>query len=80
MEKELVFDTLAYARKLRRAGVPEQQANVHAESLAGILDERIATKHDLKVLEERLSLKLTIRMGSMLTATTAVLATLIKIL
>ncbi len=80
MEKELVFDTLAYANRLRAAGVPEKQANAHAENLAEIMDERIATKHDLEVLEERLSMKLTIRMGSMLTATTAILATLIKTL
>ena len=80
MEKGLTFDTLAYAQKLKKAGVPEEQASAHAETLAEIMDERVATKQDLQNLEERLTMKLTIRMGSMLAATIAILATLIKIL
>ena len=31
----VAFDTLAYSRRLRQAGVPEEQAEVHAEALAG---------------------------------------------
>jgi hypothetical protein len=38
------FDTLAYAKKLKEAGVPERQAEAQAEALAEIVDERLATK------------------------------------
>jgi len=74
------FDTLAYAKKLKAAGVPEQQAEVQAEAIAEIIEEKLATKKDLLELEERLTYKLTIRFGSMLIAAVTVLAILIKIL
>ena len=50
-----VFDTLAYAKKLKLAGVPEAQAEVHAEAMVELVEERLATKRDLKELEERLN-------------------------
>jgi hypothetical protein len=40
------FDTLAYAKKLRDAGVPEAQAEVHAEALAAVIEGNLATKTD----------------------------------
>ncbi len=42
-----MFDTLTYANKLKAAGVPEQQANVHAETLVAIVSENLATKEDV---------------------------------
>lgn len=51
----IAFDTLAYAKKLKQAGVPEAQAEVQAEALAEVVEERLATKQDLQALEERLS-------------------------
>jgi hypothetical protein len=86
-----IFDTLAYAKKLKAAGVPENQAEIQAEAIAEIIDEKLATKNDLKLLEttlrrdinemeEKLTYKLTIRFGSMLIAAVTVLAILIKIL
>ena len=47
-----VFDTLAYAKKLKAVGVPDEVAEVQAEALAEIVEERLATKRDLKELEE----------------------------
>jgi predicted phage-related endonuclease len=47
----LAFDTLRYTKKLRAAGVPDQQAEVQAETLAEIVEERLATKRDLKEVE-----------------------------
>lgn len=49
---DTVFDTLAYAKKLKAVGVPEEVAEVHAEALAEIVEERLATKRDIKELEE----------------------------
>jgi hypothetical protein len=45
----LVFDTLAYARRLEVAGFSRQQAETLAEEQAKLLDERLATKSDLAV-------------------------------
>jgi hypothetical protein len=58
------FDTLAYSKKLKAVGVHPDQADVQAEALFELIDEKLATKRDLKELEERLTYKLTIRLGS----------------
>ena len=76
MSGALAFDILAYAKKLKQAGVPEQQAEMHAEALATIVDEKLATKRDLKELEMRL----TIRVGAIAAGAITILAILIKIL
>lgn len=58
MAHAIVFDTLAYANKLKAAGVPEKQAEIQAETFAEIIEEKIATKHDLKEMEHQINLKL----------------------
>lgn len=40
------FDTLKYAKQLKQAGVPEEQAEIHAEALRGVLEEQIAARFD----------------------------------
>ena len=47
MSSSLAFDTLAYAKKLKGTGFTEAQAEVQAEALAKIVDERLATKQDI---------------------------------
>ena len=42
------FDTLAYARRLKAAGVDEAQAEAHAEAVRDTVTEGVATKADLK--------------------------------
>lgn len=44
------------------------------------LDERLTTKRDLRELEERLTYRLILSMGSMLVVTVGVIATLVKLL
>jgi len=56
-----IFDTLAYAKKLKTAGFTEDQAEIQAQALAEIIEERLATKQDLKELELRLKHDLTLR-------------------
>ena len=87
MGTTLVFDTLAYSKKLKAAGVPEKQAEVQAEAFAEIIEERLATKRDLKDLENKLSrdikeseMRLTIRLGGMMALAIAIVATLVKLL
>jgi len=87
MSTSLAFDTLAYAKRLEKAGVPEAQAEVQAETLAEIVEERLATKRDLKEMEASLArdlreieMRLTIKLGTMLVIAIGVFATLVKLL
>ncbi len=86
-----IFDTLAYAKKLKAAGFTDDQAEIQAQTLVEIIEERLATKQDLKELELslkqdlkelelRLKLDLTLRLGGMLVAGIAIVATLVKLL
>jgi len=74
------FDTLAYAKKLKAAGFTDEQAEIQAEALSEIIEERLATKQDLNELELRLKHDLTLRLGGMLVAGIAIVATLVKLL
>ena len=47
----IVFDALAYAKKLKSAGFTEEQAEVQAEALAGLVNEQLATKRGFQELE-----------------------------
>jgi len=87
MPSAITFDTLAYVKKLRSAGVPEKQAEIQAETFAEILEERVATKQDLKELELALkhdlaNIKAEIIkwVAAMLVAQAAIVATLVKLL
>ena len=53
----LAFDTHKFVKELTAAGMKTAQAEVLASSYASLLTDRIATKDDLKALEERLDAK-----------------------
>ena len=87
----IVFDTRAFVKELAEAGMPEKQAEVLARSQATLINETLATKQDLKELEDRLRrdmkelelrLKhdLTLRLGSMMVVAIGVVAALVKLL
>jgi hypothetical protein len=87
MPSAIIFDTLAYVKKLKSAGVPEKQAEIQAETFAEILEERVATKQDLKELELALkhdlaNIKAEIIkwVAGMLVAQAAIVATLVNLL
>ncbi len=87
MANTVAFNTLAYAKKMKAVGFTEQQAEAQAEALAEIVENRLATKQDIeglkrdiKELEIRLRHDLTIRLGGMLFAGIAIVATLVKLL
>ena len=48
MANALAFDTLAYARRLKEAGVDDAQAEAHAEAVRDAVMEGVATKADLE--------------------------------
>jgi hypothetical protein len=91
MRSAIPFDTHAYIKKLVAAGVPEEQAEVHAEFWAQMVLDQVATKDDLIALEERimtkvdvklkeLELRITLRVGGMLTAFAALMTAVVKFL
>jgi hypothetical protein len=50
----ITFDTLGYFERLKAAGMPESQARVQAETLREVIEDKLATKQDLRELEYRL--------------------------
>ncbi len=51
-----IFDTLAYAKKLKAAGFTEQQAEVQTEAIYEIIDKNLATKQDVKSVKHDIKL------------------------
>ena len=83
----IAFDTHAFVKDMTQAGMPEEQAELLARSQATLIDEKLATKQDLKELEARLcrdmkelELRLTLRLGSMMVVAIGVVAALVKLL
>lgn len=72
----IVVDTHAFVKELAEAGMAEKQAIVLARWQARLINEKLATKQDLKELE----LSLTIRLGSMMVVAIGVVAALVKLL
>ena len=52
------FDTLGYAKRLREAGVPNPQAEGHAEAAREFIMIELVTKQDLQVAINSLEAKL----------------------
>lgn len=88
------FDTLAYAKKLREAGFTEQQAEIQAEALRVVVDETLATKHDIELLQRDLQAvgkdlrhelketeaRIIFRLGGLIVVGISILAILVRIL
>jgi hypothetical protein len=64
------FDTHYFVKRLVTAGMPEAQAEVIAEEQAKLIENQLATKTDLDLLKN----ELTIRIGGMLVALAGFLA------
>jgi len=87
----VAFNTHSFVKRLTEVGMPEEQAEVLADSYATLIDEKLATKRDLKELalatkrdlkelELRLRHDLTLRLGSMMVATVGIVAVLTRVL
>jgi hypothetical protein len=78
-----MFDTLAYAKKLKSAGFTEDQAEIQAEALAEIIDEKLATKQDIRDLRrdmKEMEMRMIIRLGAIQAVGIAIVAALVKLL
>ena len=71
----IMFDTYHYVKKLTAVGVPEEQA----DAIAGLIVEQLTSKRDLHELEERLTYRLTLRLGSMLVVAVSIVTALVKL-
>jgi len=73
----ITFDTHKFIRRLREAGISEEQAEAIAEAFREAhLEAEVATKSDLRELEYRLIIKL----GTMMVLAIGIVATLVKLL
>ena len=73
------FDTLAYARRLKEAGVDEAQAEAHAEAVRDATTEGVATKADIARIETRTA-ELKVTMLPAMVALAGVTVALVKLL
>jgi len=71
----ITFDTHKFIKRLTEAGMPLIQAEVLAEEQTKLIDERLATKDDLNMMEMRLTMKL----GALIAAGIGLVATLGKL-
>ena len=89
--KAIAFDTLEFAKTLREANFPPEQAEALARASAGMVEEqlgnkrdreelKIELKRDMREMELRLKHDLTLRLGAMLAAAVAIVAALVKLL
>ena len=75
----IAFDTLKYANRLKKAGVPPEQAEEQASALSEAFEvnlKELATKSDLVQLEQRLTIKL----GTVATVVIGAVVALVKLL
>lgn len=83
MSEHVMFNTLAYAKKLKSAGFTEDQAEIQAEALAEIIDEKLATKQDIGDLRrdmKEMEMRMTIRLGAIQAVGIVIVAALVKLL
>ena len=87
MAHTIPFDTHAFVKELRSAGLSEEQAEAQAialsQALSGFQEAHLlslATKQDLREMELRLKHDLTLRLGGMVVVGITVVATLVKLL
>jgi len=82
----LAFDTLGYAKRLRDRGIPQDQAEAHAEAARDFIMIELFTKTDgvnmkqeLQTAMENLGLRLIVRLGAMLVVAVGALAAIVKL-
>jgi len=94
MGQTMAFDTHAYVKKLKAVGFTEEQAEVQAETLADLIDERLATKYDIMSLKrdmkemeaglrrdmKEMEMRLTVKLGAIATTGIIIVAALVKLL
>ncbi|MES2141311.1 MAG: hypothetical protein V4471_00245 [Pseudomonadota bacterium] len=65
MGKAAAFDTLTYANKLKKAGVPKEQAETHAQLLSEVIINRIITPQYLDTKLAEVNAKIDIKIAEL---------------
>jgi hypothetical protein len=87
-----MFNSLRYAKSLEEAGLPRAQAEAHVLILTEIMETNLATKLDIRELEQRLAVsadsleqkiiqseqRMTIKLGTIVSIAIGVAVTLAK--
>ena len=76
MERITSFNSLAYSNRLTDAGFTPKQAEIQAEMLTKIIEQKIATKRDLKELQFQLIIKL----GTIMATSIAITLAIVKLM
>ena len=75
----MAFDTLSYARRLKASGFTDQQAETLADATKELVTDQMVTKSFLESELDKLSMRLTIRMGTIAILCVGALAAVIKL-
>ncbi len=75
----MAFDTLSYARRLKASGFTDQQAETLADATKELVTDQMVTKSFLESELDKLSMRLTIRMGTIAVLCVGALAAVIKL-
>ena len=81
-----MFNTLKFAKMLEEVGFSREQAETSIKILVEIMEDKLASKEDFKELKaeiehrfSQLESKITIKMGTMLAASIAILTAIQKL-
>ncbi len=74
-----IFDTHAYIKRMKAVGFTEEQAEVQAETVADLINERLVTKADLDLRIAELKTELVKWMMGIALGQVALLVTLLKV-
>lgn len=80
-----MFNVFKFTKQLEEVGFSREQAEIQVQVITGIIEDDLATKHDLKILEtnlrndvEKLEYRLTIKLGTLLIIGFTTMTTLMK--
>jgi hypothetical protein len=71
--------TLGFAQRLRDKGIPQDEAEAHAEAARDFIMAELVTKTDLATALETQTLRLTVRLGLILSGSIALLGAVLKL-
>ncbi|MDP2392218.1 MAG: DUF1640 domain-containing protein [Methylococcaceae bacterium] len=76
----VTFDTHEFIKRLKSVGFTEEQAEVFASEHRRVIDDHLVPQDHLDTRLRELEYRLIIKLGGMMMAAIAVVATLVKIL
>jgi len=76
----ITLDTHAYIKKMEAVGVPEKQAEVQAQAISELVNDRLVTKEDLEHALKELEYRVVIRLGGMMVVAIGIVTALVKLL